>query len=294
MKLYTSAPISFNASARGFEESDYVVFGVPYDRSSTYEANSRWAPIFIRIASMNIEACDMRTGIDLEKVALCDVGDIHVDDDIRTNLSRTEAVISDIASAGKVPVMMGGEHTITLGAVKALRQGVGIVDFDAHLDLRSSYLGNRLSHACVMRRITEQIGPERLLILGARAISSEEMAFAKKKKIKTVSSLDFKRRPLSEIAKEVEDFISSFSDIYVTIDTDVFDPAYAPNVGNPEPEGLTPTDVFEIFPTLAQKGIKGIDEVEATASPHYGSGPAIELAARTIFELVGQIEKKKT
>ena len=243
---------------------------------------------------MNIETCDMRTGIDLEKVAICDVGDLHVDDDVQTNLSRIEAVISEIESAGKVPVMMGGEHTITLGAVKALEHGVGVVDFDAHLDLRSSYLGNRFSHACVMRRIAEQIGPDRLLILGARAVSSEESAFAKMKKIKTVSSLAFRRRPLREIAKEVEDFMSSFSAVYVTIDTDVFDPAYAPNVGNPEPEGLTPTDVFEIFPTLAQKGIKGIDEVEATASPHHGSGPAIELAARTIFELVGQMEKKKT
>ncbi|HJX23788.1 MAG TPA: arginase family protein, partial [Candidatus Bathyarchaeia archaeon] len=169
-----------------------------------------------------------------------------------------------------------------------------VVDFDAHLDLRSSYLGNRFSHACVMRRIVEEIGPDRLLILGARAISSEEVAFAKKNKVKFVSSQEFRKGHLGEIVKSVKDFMSSFTDIYVTIDSDVFDPAYAPNVGNPEPEGLTPTDVFEIFPLLAQKGIKGMDEVEATASPHHGSGPAIELAARTIFELLAQIEKNKT
>ena len=291
--MYTSAPISFNASVLGFEESDYAVFGVPYDRSSTYEANSRWSPIFTRIASMNIETYSMRTGIDLEKVALSDIGDLQVDDDIRTNLIRIEDVVSEIASAGKTPVMLGGEHIITLGAVRALKEGVGVVDFDAHLDLRSSYLGNRFSHACVMRRIVEEIGPDRLLVLGARAISSEEVAFARKNRIKFVSSQEFRKRPLGEIVKSVKDFISSFTDIYVTIDSDVFDPAYAPNVGNPEPEGLAPTDVFEIFPTLAQKGIKGMDEVEATASPHHGSGPAIELAARTIFELVAHIEKNK-
>jgi agmatinase len=291
--LYTSPPIPFNCSTSSLEEANYAVFGAPYDRSSTYEANSRWAPIFVRIASMNIETCNLRTGIDLEKVPIADIGDIHMDEDIQTNLRRIEAVILELKASNKLPIMIGGEHSVTLGAVRTLKKGLAVIDFDAHLDLRSSYLGNKYSHACVMRRIVEEIGSDGVFILGPRAVSSEEIRFAEKNKIKYLPSLDFRKKNSKEIEREVKDRLSSFQKIYVTIDADVFDPAYAPDIGNPEPEGLTPTEIFDLFPLLAEKNIQGFDIVEVTASPHHGSGVTIELAARTIFELIAQIEKAK-
>ena len=169
-ELYCSPQICFGGYRSAYEDSDYVILGIPFDYTSTFRSGARFAPNQIRIASLNIETYSLRFGLDAEDLRVTDVGDLDVSGDVEETLRRIRRVVKDFIADGKLPIFIGGEHTLTLGSVKAFEGEVGVVCFDAHLDLRDDYLGLRVSHATFMRRICESIGPENVLIIGARAL----------------------------------------------------------------------------------------------------------------------------
>ena len=267
------------------------MFGVPYDHTSSYRTGSRFAPRAIREASLNIETFSLRKGVDIEHVPIHDAGDLHIVDDAFQTLSRVEAVTKEIVDADKVPVLIGGEHTITSGAIRSLSGSVGVVSFDAHGDLRDEYGGGKISHATVLRRITETVGTDSVLVLGLRALCKEEVNFIEEHKIQKLTPWELRSIGLLEATKRVTAFVKRFEHVYLTIDSDALDPAFAPGVANPEFNGLTPDELITLAMAVANERMIGFDLVEVC--PNYDFGVAAVAAARVMFEVIAQAEKSR-
>jgi agmatinase len=265
------------------------VFGVPYDHTSSYRAGSRFAPRAIRDASLNIETYSLRANVDIEHVPIHDAGDIHIVDDVSEMLSRVEAVTKDIVDSRRVPVLIGGEHTMSLGAVRSLPGSVGVVSFDAHGDLRNEYGGGEISHATVLRRITDRVGTDNVLVLGVRALCKEEADFIEKNNIRTLTPWELRAQGLVKATERVAAFTRRFEHTYLTIDSDALDPGFAPGVANPEFNGLTPDELITLAIAAANERMIGFDLVEVC--PNYDTGITSVAAARIIFEVIAQAEK---
>ncbi len=291
LSFHTSKIDNFSGFSKPLDESFYVVLGVPYDHTSTYRAGSRFAPRAIRDASLNIETYSLRTGIDIEHVAIHDAGDLHVVDNVSETVDRLSKVTKDLLSAGKMPVIIGGEHTITLGPIRSLPKSTGVVSFDAHGDLRDEYGGGKLSHATVMRRITDVIGTGGILVCGVRALCKEEVDFIEEQKIEKMTPWEIRELGLAKATQRVKAFTRRFEHVYLTIDTDVLDPAFAPGVANPEFDGLTPDELLTLARAVADDRMIGFDLVEVC--PNYDTGATAVAAARLIFEVIAQAEKSR-
>jgi agmatinase len=286
-KLYLSPRPAFTGVSSTYENSRYVFFGVPYDRSSTYKAGSRFGPSAIRDVSANLELYSIRSDIDLEKVPVHDMGDLDTVEDSRETLNRVSSVWSELVAGGKIPIMAGGEHTITKAAVDALPSDLGLISFDAHLDLRDEYLGEKLMHATFMRRVAERITPSHLMEVGIRAFSKPELDFCKRSGVEVITPLDIRKASLEKTAQRIRAFLSKFAHAYVTVDIDVLDPAYAPGVGNPEPDGLTTDELLTLVQGSMSRNISGLDAVEV--SPERDSGQTAAACAKVIFEAIAAL-----
>jgi len=265
---------------------------VPYDHTSTYRSGSRFGPRAIRDASLNIETYSLRTEMDIEHVPIHDAGDLHIVDSAEETLSRLEHVTKDILTAKKILVVIGGEHTITQAPVRNLPERVGVVSFDAHGDLRDEYGGGKISHATVLRRITEKVGTEGVLVLGLRALCNEEVDFIKQHKIQTMTPWEIREVGLAKASERVAAFTKKFNHTYLTIDSDALDPAFAPGVSNPEFNGLAPDELLSLARVVADERMLGFDLVEVC--PNYDSGATAVAAARIIFEVIAQAEKARS
>ena len=290
-ELFVSPSPVFSGSQRAYEEADYVILGVPLDVTSTYRSGARFAPMAIREASLNIETYSFRAGVDVEDLKLHDSGDVHVAGDVDETLRRVELVARDILSSDKMPVAIGGEHTITLGVMRGVSGDVAVVSFDAHLDLRNEYMGRSLSHTTFMRRLNEQIKPVNILEIGTRAVCKEELDYAKKSDIEVLTVQQIRKDGAEKTMKKINEFLSDFEKIYLTIDMDVLDPAYAPAVQNPEPEGLHIDTFLDILCKICDSRVVAFDLVEV--APHYDQGITAIQAAKTISEVLCHIEKAR-
>ena len=291
LTFHTSMIESFTGLSTPLNEARYVVVGVPFDHTSTYRAGSRFAPRAIREASFNIETYSLRAGVDIERVPIHDAGDLHIVDDVSETLKRLNQVSMDIVSSQKIPVVIGGEHTISQGVVRSLPKSVGVVSLDAHGDLRDEYGGGKLSHATVLRRISEVVGTDGVLVCGVRALCREEIEFIEKHKIQHMTPWEIRELGIRKAVERVVAFTRKFSHTYLTIDTDVLDPAFAPGVANPEFDGITPNELMQIASAVARERLIGFDVVEVC--PPYDTGATAAAAARIIFEVIAQAEKAR-
>jgi agmatinase len=290
--LFTSPPNVFSGFQTDYERAKYVVFGVPFDVTSTYRTGARFGPNAIRQASLNIETFSFRSGIDNEDLRIHDLGDLHISADPQKTVDMLRLVLEDIRAAEKTPVAMGGEHTITLGILEGLvaePKSTAIVSFDAHLDLREEFMGLTLSHTTFMQLVNEKIAPGTIVEVGTRAVSKEELAYAKKAGIDFVTSRQIRNEETKMIVQEIKRKLAPFKHVYLSVDMDVLDPAFAPAVQNPEPEGIDTSTLLEIACELCDERIIGFDVLEV--SPVYDQGVSAAVAARTMFEILAQIEK---
>jgi agmatinase len=292
VELHVSPSQIFSGFGKPFGEATFIVFGVPFDRTSTYRSGSKFAPIAIREASLNIETYSFRSGFDLEDAQICDIGDLHVVDSVDETMRRLSAVESEVLKASKIPIAMGGEHTITFGTTRPLATNVGIVCFDAHADMRDEYMGEKLMHATFLRRIIEKVGSDKIVHVGLRAICKEELAFLEKSDVKDFSMCDLRLHDVKENVRLVQRAVSDFAKLYVTIDMDVFDPGFAPGVGNPEPDGMWPDLFFAILSGVCDERLAGLDLVEL--SPGCDNGATAALGAKVIFEAICATEAAKS
>ena len=291
-ELYVSPTVVFSGYQKSFSEADYIILGVPFDVTSTYRTGARFGPTAIREASLNIESYSFSSGIDVEDLRMHDLGDLHVTGDAEETLQRLEKVVTELLDDKKTPALIGGEHTITLGSARALRErNCAVISFDAHLDLRNEYMNLKTSHTTFMRRINEQVKPERLIEIGTRAVCKEELSYAKKTGINYFTANQIRGEGVPETLEKINSLIQGIKQIYLTIDLDVLDPAFAPAVQNPEANGLCSHMFYDLLAGIVDKRITAFDVVEV--APNYDNGNSAVQAARTIFEVLCHIEKAK-
>jgi agmatinase len=222
---------------------------------------------------------------------ICDIGDVLVTHgNLLETLKSVERVTADIVKSSKLPIMLGGEHSITYGAVKAIGRNVTVLQFDAHMDLRNEYLGEKWSHACVMRRIAEEIGVPHVIEVGIRAPSKEEYQFAEKNDLNFFTSETLNAN-LAETCEKLKKLLDSASNIYLSIDIDCLDPSVAPGVGNPEPEGINITTLVNLIQGIADSRVKAFDVVEVSP-PNDPSGITAVGAAKITFEILNMLGEK--
>ncbi len=294
LDLYTSQTNVFSGKQKTFEEAKYVIFGVPFDATSTYRTGARFGPNAIRQASLNIETYSFRSGIDVEDLAIYDAGDLNVSSDAAKTLDMTRLVVEDILAAGKIPIALGGEHTITLGVVKGLgakAAKTAVVSLDAHLDLRYEFLGTTLSHTTFMQLISEEVKPAKIVEVGTRSVSKVELAYAKKARIEFFTSQQIIKQGELLVIKQLKEKLLAYENLYLTVDMDVLDPAFAPGVQNPEPEGITTSNMIDLACELCDKRMVGFDVQEIV--PSYDQGVSAVVAAKLIFELLCQLETSR-
>ncbi len=293
-ELFVSQQNVFSGLQKPFEEADYVILGVPFDVTSTYRTGARFGPAAIRQASLNIETYSFRSGLDVENLRLHDLGDLHISTDTKKTLEMLRSVIKDILKVHKTPVTIGGEHTITLGIMKGLggrASETAVVSFDAHLDLRNEFLGLKLSHTTFMRRICEEAKPAKIIEVGTRAVCKEELAYAKKAKIEFFTTQQIRKEGSEKIAKQLEEKLAKCKSLYVSVDMDVLDPAYAPAVQNPEPDGIATSTLLDIVCRICDSRTIGFDVLEI--APSYDQGVSAIQAAKVMFEMLCCLERSR-
>jgi agmatinase len=288
-ELFVSPSPVFSGNQQSYEEAKYVIVGVPFDVTSTYRSGSKFAPLAIRDASQNIECYSFRTGVNIEELRIHDLGDLHVAADVELTLGRLALVAQDLFEDEKIPVFIGGEHTITLGIMRSLNPKVAVVSFDAHLDLRDNYLGLSVSHTTFLRRINEDIKPCKILEVGTRAVCREELDYAKEMGIDYITAHQIRKDGINKTVKAIKSALSGCEKVYITVDMDVLDPAYVPAVPNPEPEGLDTSTLLDLLEVVCDHRVVGFDVVEV--APNYDNGVTATQATKVVFEMLGFLVK---
>jgi agmatinase len=294
LELFASQTNVFSGVQKSFEEAKYVIFGVPFDATSSYRSGARFGPNAIRQASLNIESYSFRSGFDFEDLAIYDAGDLHVSPEASKTVDMTRLVVGDLLAAGKIPVAIGGEHTITLGAMKGLgakATKTAVVSFDAHLDLRCEFLGSTLSHTTFMQLISEDVEPAKIIEVGTRSVCKEELYYVKKAGVEFFTSQQIIRKGSEQIAEQLKEKLACYDNLYLTVDMDVLDPAFAPAVQNPEPEGITTSALLDLVLAQCDKRVVGFDVSEV--APIYDQGVSAVVAAKVIFEMFCQLETSR-
>ena len=273
--------ITFIGFEETFDESKAVLFGVPFDGTTSFKPGARFAPAAMREDSWGLESYSPYLDKDLENLELFDYGDLELPfGDKKTALRMIQEHVQKIIDANKIPIMMGGEHLVSLAPVKALSkkyEDLNVIHFDAHTDLREEYLGEALSHATVMRRIYDQVGDGKINQFCIRSGLKEEFEWAKKH-----THLEkFTYNTLESCVRRLKK-----KPVYITIDLDVLDPSVFPGTGTPEPGGISFHQMLDIIEKLSKlEHVVGMDVVEL--SPKYdASGVSTAVACKTLRELV--------
>lgn len=277
--------MNFIGCDSGFDTARAVLFGAPFDSTTSYRPGARFGSAAIRHESFGIETYSPYLDRDLGDCAIHDAGDLELPfgaPDPALKMIETEA--ARILAAGKVPVLLGGEHLVTLGAVRAARTrhpDLHILHFDAHADLRADYLGNPLSHACVMRRCHDLLGDGRIFQFGIRSGTKEEFAFQGAGHVRAER---FAAKTLPSIVLPPQ------TPVYLTVDLDVLDPAEFPGTGTPEAGGLA----FEtlrgvLMDVFARFNVVAFDLVELAPALD-ASGRSTALACKLLRECLLALE----
>jgi len=276
------------AECETLEKAAFVVVPVPYDLTTTYQGGARKGPAAIIEASCNMELYDEELNREVYKSGIHTLPPLEaVAAGPEGMLERVEKSVSGVLKLGKTPVMLGGEHSITLGAIRAARKRypkLSVLHLDAHADMRESYQGTPFSHACIGRRMSE-LCP--VVQAGIRSMSIEEAAFIRKKNVPVLSAAAIRkdRTWVSKVLRHLS------KDVYISVDLDALDPSVMPATGTPEPGGLTWHDVLDLIRDVCRKrNIVGFDIVELAPIP--GMVAPDFLAARLAYRMMGYVSNK--
>ncbi len=273
------------------DKSPFSLYGVPFDSTNSFRGGSRFAPLHIRVASQSLEAYSFRASFNLETNPPVDEGDIFVVHGSTELSLRNISLVSEESFRSRKPVFIGGDHTITYGVIEgALRAGIRpcLLIFDAHLDFRNDYLGYKFSHACVTRRLSERVGADNIVVAGVRAADQSEIKGAKQLGLKYISMLDIMRGTSRDFVRRLRNTLEGCKQIYLSIDMDVVDPAYAPGVATPEPEGLTTSQLLNTLYNIMDERFIGMDVVEVDPTIDLSDITSF-LAARIIMEAISYL-----
>ena len=271
----------FMGCDKGPRFASTMLFGAPFDSTTSYRPGTRFGSAAIRHESYGIESYSPYQDKDLEDANVIDLGDLELCfGDVNKALDRIEERTRHVLHASKRPFMLGGEHLVTLGAFRAVADmypDVHIIHYDAHADLRDDYLGAKLSHACVLRRCWELVGDGRIHQFGIRSGDREEFAWGRTH----VSTRRFDFEGLEETLNQLEG-----KPVYFTVDLDVMDPSIFPGTGTPEPGGVT-FDALRQAVTLVCSRAKVVGCDVNELSPHYDqSGVSTIVACKIVREML--------
>lgn len=271
-----------------YEEAQIVLYGAPFDSTTSFRPGARFGSSAMRHESFGIETYSPYQDEDLEDYRVFDSGDLELPFGNPTEaLLAIEDRARQILLDGKIPLLIGGEHLVTLGAVRAVLDkypDLHIIHFDAHADLREEYLGVSLSHACVMRRCYDLMGDGRIHQFCIRSGERAEFAFAKEHTDMHKFSLEGLKRVVEELQKEQVP-------IYFTIDLDCLDPAYFPGTGTPEAGGISFMELLEGILMVCKGNVVAAD-VNELAPGLDASGASTAIACKTLRELLLAILKR--
>lgn len=264
-----------------YQEASTILFGAPFDSTTSYRPGTRFGSRTIRMESFGIESYSPYQEKDLTECKIFDSGDLELgfgnpSSALREIEKHTQVILND----GKRPFMLGGEHLVTLGAVRATAQkypNLAIIHFDAHADLRSEYLGMELSHACVLRRCWELLGDGRIWQFGIRSGDKEEFGWGKEH----VTTQKFNFDGLSRCLDQLEG-----RPVYFTLDLDVLDPSVFPGTGTPEPGGVTFEQLREAVQMVCSRGNIVACDVNELSPPYDPSGISAMAACKIVREML--------
>ena len=263
-----------------YGESGIVVFGAPFDSTTSFRPGTRFASRTMRGESYGLETYSPYQDKDLEDLAVFDGGDLELCfGDTEKALAAIESYTTRVLRDNKRPVMIGGEHLVTLGAVRAVARKypeLHVVHFDAHADLRDDYLGITLSHATVLHRVWDIIGDGRIYQFGIRSGERSEFQWSQDH----VTTQKFNFKGLAEVVEKLQG-----QPVYFTLDLDVLDPSVFPGTGTPEPGGVSFMELHEAIQQVSQLNLVGCDINEL--SPVYDqSGASTAVACKVLRELL--------
>jgi agmatinase len=277
---------TFLGCDKTFDEARIVIFGAPFDSTTSYRPGTRFASRTMRAESYGLETYSPYQDLDLEDAAVFDGGDLELCfGDVDRALGAITDFTAKILEKGRLPLMIGGEHLVTLGAVRAVAAkypDLHVIHFDAHADLRDDYLGARLSHATVLRRVWDLVGDGRIYQFGIR--SGERAEFAWGKQHVVTRRFDFEGLEL--VTERLKG-----KPVYFTLDLDVLDPACFPGTGTPEAGGVTFLQLLDAMMKVGELDIVGCDINEL--SPQLdASGASTAVALKVLRELLLKLDER--
>jgi agmatinase len=271
---YLKLPESFSS----YQNAKVVIVPVSYDRTSSWMRGSRKGPGAIIKASRYLELYDIETDFEVYRQGICTGRSIRAFSSV-SMIAKVRSVVNRLLEDGKFVVVLGGEHSVSIGTVGAHSErynGMSVLHLDAHADTRDFYQGNRYSHACTIARVRELA--DTVVSVGIRSMDSGEIVNIQKDRI-------FFARKIKNSHDWIEKVVSGLSEnVYVTVDLDVFDPAFIPSTGTPEPGGLDWYEVTEVLKAVAEERvIVGFDVVELCPS---GAKSSDFLAAKLVYKML--------
>lgn len=284
--MYRGVNIStFIGCEKNYEDARIILFGAPFDSTTSYRPGTRFASNVIRQESWGLETYSPYQDKDLEDTVVCDCGDMELPfGNAKRAIDAIKDQVKTIIDDSKIPCMIGGEHLVTLGAIKALHEkypDLHIIHFDAHADLREEYMGEKLSHATVMKRSYDIVGPGRIFQFGIRSGTKEEFKIDQKQ----VYTEKFTCHTFQDVLS-----LHRGKPFYITIDLDVLDPSIFPATGTPEAGGLDFITLLECIIKLADITVVGMD-VNELSPPYDQTGASTAVACKIVRELLLAVDK---
>lgn len=287
--LNATSPINlFGLEGQSYEKANFIAIPVPYDSTMSYGTGSRKGPMAIIEASRHMELYDEELNSNPSDAGVFTTEEIEPDVDSPEKMARRiSKEVGIVMDDGKIPILLGGEHTIALGGIYAASEhykDVSVFHFDAHSDSRDEFMGSKYSHACIMSRARERCS--KCVSVGVRSIDSES---ARLYKDSIIYMRDVRGGKISDISKRISDMLSK--NVYLTVDLDVLDPSEMPSVGTPEPDGMRYNQITSILKlVLNGKRLVGFDISELSPIP--GIVAPDYLAAKLAYSIVGYSRKK--
>jgi len=270
-----------------YSGSGIIIVPVPYDETSTWMKGSDKGPDAIMEASVNLEFYDVETATEVHAKGIHTIVPVKEKSSPEKLVFAVYTKISELLRDNKFPVIVGGNHTVSIGSVKAFSErfrNFSVLQLDAHSDLRQEYEGSRFNHACVMAR-TREFAP--IVQVGIRSMSVEELPYSDKERTFFAHELYFNKKLYTKAIDKLSE------NVYITIDLDVFDPSLIPSTGTPEPGGPSYYELMHFLKEVAgKKNIVGFDVVELCPSPENKTSDFI--AAKIIYQLLSYIFERKS
>ena len=278
---------TFIGCESSFEEASIVLYGAPFDSTTSFRPGARFGPSAMRHESFGLETYSPYQDKDLIDISVFDSGDLELCfGSSEIALSDIQKRAEEILKAGKFPLLLGGEHLVTLGAVRAAAAkypDLHMIHFDAHADLRDDYLGAKLSHACVLRRCHEIVGDGHIHQFCIRSGEREEFQFASR-------HTDFHPFTFEGLGETVRELKEKQVPVYFTIDLDCMDPSVFPGTGTPEAGGVSFLELLKAIRIVSQTNVVGAD-VNELAPMLDVSGVSTATACKVLRELLLAIAK---